>query len=131
MRALALGRLLFEVAAQLGAVVGAVFDHRAGDAVQQVLRGAFALFQEPGAHAHGVRIYPGNYYFESVSMGNSDRIFLRTFTDAERSISVDASRIDTRSMSVQGSDGSEPVNPNSDQAGNANVRTPCGARHVA
>lgn len=71
---------------------------------------------------HGLRVYPGNYYLESVNMGNADKIFLRTFTDAERSIAVDATRIDRRSISVQGSDGTEPVNPNSGQSGNANVR---------
>lgn len=73
---------------------------------------------QAGETYYGLRIYPGNYYFESVNMGNADRIFLRTFTDAERSLTVDPTRIDTRSMLVSG----DPANPNSGQSGNANVR---------
>jgi hypothetical protein len=71
---------------------------------------------------YGVRIYPGDYYFESISMGNADRITLRTYTDAERSIAVDSSRIDRRSIAVVDDAGAEPANPNSGESDSANVR---------
>lgn len=76
------------------------------------------LGKASGESFYGIRVYPGDYYFESVSMSNSDRIMLRTFTDAERSIAVDPTRIDRRSVSVSG----DPANPNSGQSGNANIR---------
>lgn len=68
---------------------------------------------------YGVRVYPGNYFFESVSMANLDRLSLRTFTDAERGVVP-------QSITVQG----DPPNPNSGQAGNANIRFWIG-RHLS
>ena len=49
-----------------------------------------------------VRIYPGDYFFEEVSMSNQDQIYLRTYSDAERTTAT------PRVISVQG----DPANPN-------------------
>jgi Tfp pilus assembly protein PilX len=64
--------------------------------------------------AFGLRIYPGNYFFEAVNMTTTDAVYLRTYTDAERSTIPSGSR----QIMVSG----DPANPNSGQAANQNVR---------
>jgi hypothetical protein len=67
----------------------------------------------------GIRAYPGHYFFTKINMQPSDRLYLRTFSDAERStIAVDPARVDRRLLMVEG----DPANPNSGQAGNQEVR---------
>jgi hypothetical protein len=66
---------------------------------------------------YGLRVYPGNYYFEQVNMQNTDHLYLRTFKDSERATFSGMSP-DPRQIVVQG----DPPNPNSGQAENQNIR---------
>lgn len=71
-----------------------------------------------GETYYGLRFYPGNYFFEQVTMQATDKMYLRTFTDAERST------ISGRAFVVTG----DPANPNSGQAANSSVRFWIGKR---
>src|SRR5262249_41995726 len=51
---------------------------------------------------YGIRAYPGNYFFEQISMQASDVLSLRTFNDTDQP--------------------SQPANPNTGQSANRNVR---------
>lgn len=61
----------------------------------------------------GIRAYPGDYFFQAVTMSPSDVLYLRTFNDADRG---DASVV--RTPMIEG----DPANPNPGQADNRNVR---------
>lgn len=76
-----------------------------------------SLGMQDNERFHGLRVYPGNYYFEQVTMGNADHLYLRTFKDSERATFA-AMSPDPRRFVVQG----DPPNPNSGQAENQNVR---------
>ena len=71
-----------------------------------------------GETFYGLRFYPGNYFFEQVSMTASNHLYLRTFNDAERGT------ISGRAFIVSG----DPANPNSGQSTNSSVRFWIGER---
>ena len=67
-----------------------------------------SLGKTNGESFYGLRVYPGNYFFEQITMQSSDRLRLRTFNDSDQP--------------------SQPANPNSGQSSNRNVRFWIGKR---
>lgn len=69
---------------------------------------------------YGLRFYPGDYFFERIVMQPTDRIFLRTYHDAERATLPGALHL----LPLL----EDPVNPNPGQAQNPCVRFWIGRR---